>query len=71
MFSWIKKAASNTIKFFDGKKTVIGFVLVAGSEIVPDPTISGIMKIIGTVIGGVGVGDKVRKKEIKIPGVLK
>jgi len=66
MWDWIKTAAGNTIKFLDGKKTTIGFVLVAGSELVPDPLVSGIMKILGAAIGGVGVTHKVKKGELKL-----
>ena len=65
MWDWIIKAAKDTAKFFDGKKTVIGFSLVTISKVIPDPLISTILLVSGTLLGGVGVVDKVKKGELK------
>lgn len=53
------------LKFIDGKKTIIGFTLVSTSQIIPDPTIKGILWVLGTVIGGTGAIHKYRKGELK------
>jgi len=53
------------LKYLDGKKTFIGFVLVTASSLVPEPTIKTILQVVGTMIGGTGAMHKVRKGELK------
>ena len=58
---WYKKAWN----WFNGKKTTIGFALVSGSELIPDPKIKVAVQILGVVIGGTGVAHKLQKGELK------
>lgn len=56
---WLTK----TWKWLDRKKTAIGTISLIASEIVPDPTVSSILKGIGVLFGGVGVLHKTVKKD--------
>jgi hypothetical protein len=62
--NWLKK----TWDWLDQKKTVIGTVALLAADVVPDPTISTILKGLGIIFGGVGIAHKVKKKEFNKKG---
>lgn len=71
MFKWIGKAASDTWKFLEGKKTAIGTIcLITASYLPQHTTLHAVLSIIGQVIGGVGVADKLNKAD-KLPEGLR
>ncbi len=62
------KWLSNIWKWFDKKKTVIGSTAMIVSEIIPEPTISGALKVVGMIFGFTGTVHKIAKKELKNAG---
>lgn len=57
--NWLKK----TWNWLDQKKTAIGTVALIVADVVPEPTVSAVLKGLGILLGGVGVAHKVAKKE--------
>lgn len=57
--NWFTK----TWKWLDQKKTMIGSLALIASEVVPDPTITAILKGVGIIFGATGVVHKVAKKD--------
>jgi len=51
----------NLWNWLSGKKTIFGLVALQASELVDEPTVKGILHILGLVLTGVGVGHKVVK----------
>jgi len=56
--------------WLNNKKTAIGWSLVAVSEIIPNATISIILKVSGVIIGGTGVIHKIKKGDFKGGGTV-
>ena len=60
MLRKIGKALKKTWEYLDGKKTYVGLALMAGSKFCGE--YEQIVYLTGSVLAGVGAGDKVRKK---------
>lgn len=72
MWKKIGKAAKDTWTFLDGKKTAIGTVCLIVSEYIPPHTTAyAILKITGTIFGGVGVLAKANKADQLPEGMRK
>lgn len=71
MFKWISKAAVDTWKYLDGKKTAIGTIcLIAADYVPPHTTLYAILSITGQIFGAVGVAAKLNKAD-KLPEGLR
>lgn len=67
MIKWLKKAATDTWKFLDGKKTAIGTACLIAADYIPrDKTAYAILSIAGQLLGGTGLVHKVNKAD-KLP----
>ena len=57
--NWFSKAW----EWLDKKKTTIGSLALIAAEVVPEPTISAVLKGVGIIFGATGVAHKIVKKD--------